>query len=276
MNTLTPEISEATRTRARQAATHTRPPQPAPRAVAAEKKSNLLPILGVIALVAVIGTWAWLNFGGGLQANNAIPAPSIETKAPPSAQPTSEEIRKQMLQELQAELEAAEPAQPINVEAEPKLIPVRPKDAQGNALRPVTPTSGSRTPPGTAPTASTQTERPMTARDHADAGDDAWRRGAYGEAAAAYRTATQLEPGNATWQGKLGRALYRSGDLSGATVALSAAERGGYVEAEKWLGHIARDQGDIAGAIGHYNEYLKSSPSDAADIQREIEKLTGS
>lgn len=237
----------------------------------AETERQGLGLGGGIVLVLALaagGGWAYLNFfQKPSEAVSNTPPPAPVEVAPPVSE--GQDIRDKVREDLQRELESMREADPINVEQEPALIPVRPRDARNpSGSKPLVPVT-----PSTDPVVSTS---PPTAKDQADVGDDAWRRGDYATAATAYREATRLEPASAVYQGKLGRALYKLGDSSGAGAALSKADRGGYAEASKWLGHIARDLGDVAGAIGHYNAYLKSSPSDAADIQREIDKLTGS
>ena len=39
------------------------------------------------------------------------------------------------------------------------------------------------------------------------------------------------------------------------------------MSASKYLGHLAREQGDIAGASNHYQAYLRSGPADAKAIE---------
>lgn len=243
-------------------------------AAAAEKAKGGIGSTGAIAVVgilALLGGWLYLNRSTG----PGLPPPTTPTPADavtPTG-PTPEEIRQQMREELRRELEEAPRADPIDVGSEPQLIPVRPRGVGGNgSASSGTPVRGSSPPP--AP--EIKVSAASSAKDNAAVGDDAWGRGDYSGALAAYRAAAAMEPTSATYAGKVGRALYKTGDLSSAKVSLSAARRGGYAEASKWLGHIARDQGDVAGAIGHYNDYLKGSPSDAAEIRREIETLTGS
>ncbi len=252
------------------------PPTPAAqleRAAAQERQGGGLGVGGAVVLLlalGALGAWAWINFFK----DPPPPPPTPQAEAPEATTPPPdpEAIREKVREELQRELESTEPRDPIVVD-EPKLIPVRPKDlgSQGTSARATTPSSTAQ-PSG----AGTITTAPASAKDHAQVGDDAWRNGDYKTAAAAYGQAASLEPASALYQGKLGKALYRTGDLGGASAALLRANKGGWAESSKWLGHIARDQGDDPGAIGHYNDYLKTSPSDAAEIQREIDKLTGS
>lgn len=231
-------------------------------------------LAGAVLAAAAGGVWY-------LQQRQVSPPPKAEVAPPPPpAEATAgpEDVRQRIREELQKELEKSPADNPIEVRDDRQLIPVKPPGATDRAPSETSstnrPTGSRTTPESTAPTG-TMTTAPATARDHADAGDDAWRRGAWAEAVAAYREAVRLDGANATLQMKLGRSLYKNGDSNGANSYLSAAQRAGVAEASKWLGHIARDQGDVAGAIGHYNIYLKTSPSDAAEIQREIDALTG-
>jgi Flp pilus assembly protein TadD len=66
-----------------------------------------------------------------------------------------------------------------------------------------------------------------------------------------------------------GIALFETGKSDGARVQLEKAKSLGSRDAriEKYLGHIARKQGDVFGANAHYQAYLATSPRDAAAIQ---------
>ena len=65
----------------------------------------------------------------------------------------------------------------------------------------------------------------------------------------------------------LGRAFYQQKKYTKAKSILKTAAKGS-VEGYKWLGYIAREEGDDAGANGFFRTYLKSNPRDAALIQR--------
>jgi tetratricopeptide (TPR) repeat protein len=160
--------------------------------------------------------------------------------------------------------EGAEPA--FAVEGDQELIPVRPSDAE---LRRLERQSGA--PPGSASAGATA----ATSGDPAARADEAYRRRAWSEAATGYQAALQQSPGNAVWKARLGESLYNLGDTGGAQAPLADAARSGQSAANKWLGHIARDQGDASGAIGYYQLYLKSRPPDASAIQAEVDRLSG-
>ena len=65
----------------------------------------------------------------------------------------------------------------------------------------------------------------------------------------------------------LGRALYQQKKYAKAKYILKTAAKGS-VEGYKWLGYIAHEEGDDAGANGFFRTYLQSNPRDAALIQR--------
>ena len=55
---------------------------------------------------------------------------------------------------------------------------------------------------------------------------------------------------------------------------LRQAAGSGSMLAHKVLGHMAAEQGDISGAVDHYQTYLQSGPRDKAAIEKIIKKLT--
>ncbi len=105
-------------------------------------------------------------------------------------------------------------------------------------------------------------------------GDSAARGGRWADAASAYRRALEMEPGNASARALHGRALYKQGDVGGAEGELRQAAGAGSPLAHKFLGHIAREQGDDSGAVTHYQTYLRSSPADSASIEALIRSIT--
>ena len=111
------------------------------------------------------------------------------------------------------------------------------------------------------------TQRGMSAADHFEMGRGAVRSKNWSDAVRAFKSAMELEPGNAGYRAQYGFALYKSGDLGEAEVQLRQAKSGGAVAASKYLGHLARDQGDISGASNHYQDYLRSGPADAKAIE---------
>jgi predicted negative regulator of RcsB-dependent stress response len=101
------------------------------------------------------------------------------------------------------------------------------------------------------------------------------RRGDYAAAAAAYQKAVGMEPSNSLYNGQLGAALVRTGQMDAAMDPLMRAASGGYARAFVYLGDVAASRGDTAGAIGYYQSYLATSPRDAAAVQAKIDRLSG-
>ena len=92
--------------------------------------------------------------------------------------------------------------------------------------------------------------RPEDAGAHAELGDQYAELGEYAAAAAAYREAVRLNPGNGTWVKELGCARYLVGRAEEAERALRLAVRLDPGLAEGWrnLAVVLGDRGDWAGA----------------------------
>ena len=145
---------------------------------------------------------------------------------------------------------------------------------------------GSGVPPGAAPmgrpvapqapqgSVGQVEQRGTTAADHIAMGKSAASQGRWAQAATAYGKALQMDPGNASLRSKLGHALYYAGHKDAAEGELRQAAAAGDVTAHRGLGHLAAEQGDNSGAVGHYQKYLRSGPRDRADIKKRIQKLT--
>ncbi len=116
-------------------------------------------------------------------------------------------------------------------------------------------------------------QRGLSAKDHFDMGRGAIRSQQWSDAVKAFKSALDLEPSNASYRAQYGFALYKSGDLGEAEAQLRQAQSAGAVAARKYLGHLARDQGDISGASNHYQAYLRSGPADAKAIEIILKQL---
>jgi predicted Zn finger-like uncharacterized protein len=118
------------------------------------------------------------------------------------------------------------------------------------------------------------TQRAMSLTDHVSAGDAAARSKQWELASSAYEKALEMQPQNGRIRARYGNALFKRGDMGGAEVELRQALSLGAAVAHKYLGHMAREQGDISGANTHYQAYLGSSPPDARAIKLLIETMT--
>jgi hypothetical protein len=264
----------------REAAPRDRPAGLPPRAARAQPSSGSGRWAAVGVVLLALGGGGWLAVERGLLGASDATEGVAEVNGSPLVEPgaSSEEapdLKKKMRTIRAQVVEAGEDEVAFTVEdqGDDVLLPVRPEErsdavkAPGQAL-------------GVAPApflgADEVVQRAAsTAGDHGEAGLDAERRGDWAGAAMAYGQAAALDPNATHYRLRYGIALYRTGRLDESHVQLSAAARSGSPEAEKWLGHLARDRGDVAGAVGHYNTYLKSSPRDADEIRGQIEALTG-
>ena len=245
--------------------------RPAPAAPPPKTDGGSRSMVMGIAGIAIAGLAVWYLF---LRTPDVVaPPPRVTAPAPaPDAAVDREKIKKDIMDELEPvpepELEGGEEdTDPWGIEAnaEPELRPVVPEHVRKAQAR-----GGSPVPP---PPASTG--RATSAQDHVAVGDSAARSGDWNTAAAAYRKAVGMDPRNAVYNGKLGGALRRVGDVAGAMQALNTAAQGGLNTALRDLGDLSAEQGDTAGALGYYQRYLNTRPRDAAEVQRKIDRLNG-
>jgi predicted Zn finger-like uncharacterized protein len=125
------------------------------------------------------------------------------------------------------------------------------------------------------PAPTSGTGRPSTASEHALAGNAAMDRGDWAAAIQSFTQATKLESSNAGHYAQLGIAQARAGNTTDANATLAKAAKLGSTVAEREMGNIARDRGDVAGATQHYAVYLRTDPPDREEVQAEIDKLQG-
>ena len=235
---------------------------------------------GMMIAVALLGV---ILLGGGywyMTANSRAAVDASEPSEEPVVEAgeegvgeggiTPEEIRANLKNRLN---ENATPVEPVEPEPgydrdgfpiEQELIPLIPeefRDGNGGAQQEQ---NGSMSIGGSEGSTS-----------HAAAGDAAAQSANWGAAAAAYQKAVDVEPRNARYIAKLCEYRYRSGNVSSARSSCSQAKQYGASAASKWLGHISYDQGDMSGAVGHYQSYLSSNPPDRNEIQRRIDSING-
>ena len=227
--------------------------------------------LAAVVLLALAGGGAWWY----LQQEQGAGTPPVATGAAApvltsgEGDRTREDIRLEIEADILSGTEVEEPDAP-DEEAEdawggdeepPKLIPIGPRGA---------PPPGSKSSRSMPPRA-----EGSSAQAHAATGETAMRRGDYAAAAAAYQKAVGMEPSNSLYNGQLGAALVRTGQMDAAMDPLMRAASGGYARAFVYLGDVAASRGDTAGAIGYYQSYLATSPRDAAAVQSKIDRLSG-
>jgi predicted Zn finger-like uncharacterized protein len=222
-------------------------------------------LIAALGLIAVGGGLFWW-FG-----QEPAPPPPLTTQQPDVRGPGQDVIRQRLEDQLKEELEEeiVEGDNPID-DGEPVLIPIGPRGDAGrkvveNTLNPATPESA--------------TNGSSTASTVDTAGDcQAFvRQRSWGQAVMACKMAVNANPGNPALKVNYGMALYEQGDAGSAKVQLGGASSGGSTDPriDKYLGHIARDFGDVPGASSYYQAYLATNPSDKAAIQAELDKLQG-
>ena len=233
----------------------------ATKANQAEKRSPL-PFIGLAVLLALAAGW-YFTMGPGAAKPPADPTTTDQAPTDPADGATAagggkSDLQKQIDQTLKE-------VKPIEMTDEPTRTAVRPNDPRTKAGG----AGGATTPPdgGT-------TSAPI---DHAANCRSFGKQGDWGQAAIACASATAANAGDGALLAWHGMALYNTGKKSDAAAKLNAARKAGGMpsEAYKVLGHIARDNGDVAGAKGYYQQYLSSNPSDKAAIEAEITKLDG-
>ena len=198
-----------------------------------------------------------------------------EERKKASLKKRGEEARAKMEENLNAALKEVkqEDMAAFTVE-EDQLIALVPKEFQTGP-----PGDGSFSPPSNRDLPSVATgesvgKRGQTPADHISMGDAASRSGRYEDAAVSYKVALEAQPTNAVLRARLGHALFKGGDIDAAELELRMALSAGAVSAHKYLGHMAKEQGDISGANSHYQSYLRSAPPDARAIEIMIQQMT--
>lgn len=252
----------------------------APKKVVAADNTMTYAIGAVVVIALAAGGWYFL---AGPGAAVAPPPPPVAVKP---AGPSSQDIAADIKSKLQPVTSGVNDAPVVEAPPDPNAdenndgIP----DGAVAVKRPGIPPGA--TPVGP-PTTNTQPQRPpvqpttnqgpseITAADAAAAGDSSARSGDWAGAVSAYQQAVSKEPGNSSYLKKLGEAQYKSGDLDGARVSLTQAAKKGQATAWRTLGDVCKDQGDTACASDSWQQYLKTNPKDAADINAKIQSLGG-
>lgn len=246
------------RDRVQQRRTAATPAAPPPKEEGGVSNRSLL-----AALVVFIGLGAAVWYLSRDPVAPPPPNPAVQpgqAVKPPPTEPTPEEQAAKAREEYQRMVEESlkqapdpEPIEPENTE--PTLIPVGPR--------------GGIPPQGSQQASATGVDHAAQCLDYCRTSNwqqatDSCRQGARGS------SDPQLTA-------CYGFALYNTGQASTAQQQLKTAERSGYSNplVKKLLGHIARDQGDVAGALGYYQQYLSTNPPDRGAIEAEIAKLTG-
>ena len=112
---------------------------------------------------------------------------------------------------------------------------------------------------------------PQTNQGYASKGRQAIQQKRWNEAVSFYQKAYKENP-LSQYKEMWGYSLYRAGKSAMAKPILKQALKEGSLGANKWLGFIIREDGDVAGSNQYFAAYLASNPSDAEQIKQEMSK----
>lgn len=232
-------------------------------------RKGLLAFIAAGVLVGVVGVGAWLQISArqaelDLQARQAEEERQAELKA--KQQEIQESAGQALVDKVNEELEDAitTSAEEIVYEDPDEVrIPVGPNGPVQQSGTAVDLGDGSS---GTVSTSA------ATPDDHYQAGRTAYSSGKYTAAISAFSKAAAGSPGNGTYYKWLGLAQMKQGD-GGAAASLSKAASLGATDAYIYLGELSQQQGDVAGAIGYFEQYLSHDPGNAS-VQARIDALT--
>ena len=226
-----------------------------------EKSSNNGLLVNVLIGVAILGG-GWFFFSGSDKPAD-IPQQQANAKAPQKAQPVKEEADEASLRALREELQASaakieaeqEPEPEPSMEEEPQLIAKVPEEvlAQQRAMA-----AGQNAP---------AVKKPKT--DPATEGQKALRSQQWQKAVEQF-TLAYKKTQNPEYLSSVGLAQFKAGQFGVAKKSLQSAIKKGSVSANKWLGYLLREEGDIAGSNQYLNQYLKTNPVDAAEVERRM------
>lgn len=244
----------------------------APQPAAGGGRRMLAPavVLALLVVAGGYGAWTMMKAQEATEKQDAEARRAAEAAATAArVEQAKEKQRTDVVQGIEKALTEVD-APPIAItDPEDEFVPVNPGAravAQNTAGRQITVTDAG----GAGGTMSTSAATPA---DHYSAGRTAYSAGRYPDAVTGFRAAVAGSPGSADYHYWLGLALDKTGS-SEAMRALSQAAGMGMHDAYKRLGEISARQGDVAGAIGYYQQYLATNPSDAGAIQGEIDRLT--
>lgn len=263
--------------RAKREAAPKRAPAAAPRndtaASARRTGPSMAVMIGIGLLLGGVGAGGWFLY------QNRVPEQVGETAAQKEmreaalradAEKAKVDLREKAKADLAQGLEPTDINPMVTESPEDVRIPVGPGTVRNTSAGNAAGGDGTTRPSKGPETVEVGAATPA---DHYDAGRSALNAANYSGAVQGFRLAVGGAPNNAEYRYYLGYALDRTGS-SEAIGELNQAARLGSKQAYKLLGDISGRQGDVSGAIGYYQQYLATGPSDAAAVQAEIDRLT--
>lgn len=221
-----------------------------------ERNPLLLIIVGMLVIVGGVYGYSQFNPPPEVVLQKSETNPAVEDPG------RSEALRAEIQHEIEMNAQQIKQELPEEVpsnlsENEPEWIPVVPEEVR------LAQQNGNSLSPSTQPASN-----PSSASDLAQEGKRRASSNDWAGASQYYQQAVDKEPTNRTYLEGLGEALYRSGQNQSAKESLLTALNLGSVVANKWLGFITKDAGDVAGANKYFTKYLESNPPDASQIEQ--------
>jgi predicted Zn finger-like uncharacterized protein len=230
----------------------------------------------VAALLLLVGGGIWYVTQDGDSAEPTASAAGPNKGVPKAAhQDNRVDLRKKLEETLddipQAPLDDEEEDE-IDVTTLTPVVPAEFRDKQPTQPANEGFSTASNNPPPQTTGGADVSVTQNTPQSNINAGMQFMNAGDYSSAIRAFQAALSMAPGDPQASYYLGFCLYMSGSGDAAEQPLLAGQSAS-TQAYKYLGHIYRDRGDSAGARGYYQQYLATSPSDAAAIQAELDRL---
>ncbi|MCB9777180.1 MAG: zinc-ribbon domain-containing protein [Alphaproteobacteria bacterium] len=236
-------------------------------------------VLGLVLLLAAGGAGAWyvtsMNSGPSSQEAAAQAKRDHEVNkaaVQQSAQQYQDELTKDLKETLQETVEDDKGW--VTENPEEQLTPVHPGGSgTARSVPPPQQAAGMAVSADMGSGSGSMAAGPVTPQAHYDQGRALFREGRWNDAATSFRQAVAGNPQNADYRTWLGYTLMKAGQLDDARTELVAATNKGSAQAHMHLGDLAAMQGDVGGAVGHYQAYLKLVPGDEARVQAKIDAL---
>ena len=240
-----------------------KPSAPAPKE-SGSQKGLLIAALVLIALGG--GAWWFLSQTDDPVSNNTTSTrDALQSQKAREKQEAARDAVNEKLQEDLQEIERDDIGG--TADDDPILIPIGPRGEP------------TRKPSGELLSSSGTTQPEPTTVDSKKDCQDFTNSGQWGQAKMACSMALGQSPGNPAVMVNYGIALYENGELNASNNQLSGAGQNGSTDPriKKYMGHIARERGDVMGASGYYQDYLAANPnaSDKAKIEALLTQLQG-
>jgi len=233
------------------------------------------------ALMGVLAVVWWFFIRQPVQPVDPNPTGPNTVAVPEQPGTSAEDDRKRLLRELEEKMRqegdrpdltapVEEPIEPVEI-----ITPERRREmCKAGELPPSSCVGASQTDPDLRDRPPTPTGTATTAADHASAAKTAAAQRNWSMAITGFSKALQMEPRNGTYRWGLAEACYRGGQLERAQGEFQTLLAAGNNRATKYLGLIADQFGDSAGAVDYLRQYDGAYSGDP-EVQQKLQELTG-